>query len=1251
MSDASAAKQSGPKNIDDAREKLADAQEKKLELTATRRAPDASVSIRSSGLKGLRITSAAANTATPPATKNPEVDDARSMRRTPGMASEKPKAPAMTERKAPLADIAPSPKEATVVSYEQEAEPTLILTPSNARPMAKPTKYKLINVTGVLLTALWIGLCFGYVQSYVGWSELLQLQPHLLGGFLAGALAPLALLWMVLAYLQRGADIHMYADALRAELQAMIFPTEERAQVISKDIEQLCHQAAELSTASKAVLKSIHRARLGLRSEINDLTGISKKTEFHIDRLAEGLHERSAKLLSLTEEIEGRTKSIDLKSKDGVDAWDEVAKIVLQRAAEIEASMGRGADKLDAAAEKMKETARVGDLLDQQVKALETVTDKATGAIREAGDKIRETRDSLDQGGETLAARVGTMATSLKESVSAIQDAVESATEKTASLEERIEARAASLKEAADGLGDKVSAIETIGTEAANKLTEAMTVAVSSAETIGGAARRAVESLTRSAFDTRKQAEDILSGAKDNIERLEISSRTHIEQVRGLIGSLEKGRIEVEQATDLAEKRAAALNDAAETRVEKLKVAQEQLAERVESIAGAMDAPVLSLERAVDKLNVSHQQVGETLTNRVADLTDATQKAQDRAEAIRDSLRAQTQEVSTLAGQLAGHSRSISDTLERQKEEITDRVKVSLEQIEKVRSALASESQILLGVAQTAQERLDALQISLSESCGEIQNSTGKTLSDLSSLDEKLSEQVASLQAKTQNAANSVRSVTEALEVTASGYEPLFSNAMDRIETATDKMQELRSGFEESSDSNLEKLKRIGMVFDERLKSLKDGADEASRILTTSGDYLRERMDDIEVASRTASERMETIGSTLEHQSSDIHIAADQAIMKIEAIRKKIDDQFIDLTTTVGEALIQLQNAGNEFDARAARVRDASEESTALIAKTGEKAVEQSGTLKDNTLKTVAATRDLVQQVQKEADTLLSASQATLLELKKAGDGFALRAREVGEHMKASLQTSKTYGQELGQQAESIADLSAKSADRISGAITALNNRMSEIGDQTRLTTAQIEKVKGKLAEEGQSLLSISAKAIQAADDVSTNFHRQSGSLFKAAQDAVAQAEKMRGEQGRAQRENFFSAAKFVIESLHSLSVDITRLMEGDIPEKTWKAYQKGDIGAFTRRLAELRDTIPAEKVQSKYEKDGEFRSYVNRFVRHYEEVFDQALATDHGDLLAATFATSDMGKLYEALCIGAGKEPKQPKSALRKAA
>ncbi|MGB0718930.1 MAG: hypothetical protein ACPGRX_00560, partial [Bdellovibrionales bacterium] len=109
--------------------------------------------------------------------------------------------------------------------------------------------------------------------------------------------------------------------------------------------------------------------------------------------------------------------------------------------------------------------------------------------------------------------------------------------------------------------------------------------------------------------------------------------------------------------------------------------------------------------------------------------------------------------------------------------------------------------------------------------------------------------------------------------------------------------------------------------------------------------------------------------------------------------------------------------------------------------------------------------------------------------------------------------------------------------------------------------------------------------------------------------------------------------------SLHSLSVDLTRLAEGEISEKTWKAFQKGNVDVFTKRLIALENKWPLDKAQGKYAADTEFRTYTQRFIRQFEEMYDQAAANDHNALLGATIGSSDLAKLYTAMCKIAGRE------------
>ena len=290
--------------------------------------------------------------------------------------------------------------------------------------------------------------------------------------------------------------------------------------------------------------------------------------------------------------------------------------------------------------------------------------------------------------------------------------------------------------------------------------------------------------------------------------------------------------------------------------------------------------------------------------------------------------------------------------------------------------------------------------------------------------------------------------------------------------------------------------------------------------------------------------------------------------------------------------------------------------------------------------KAVIDTEAMVRAVEEEAKDLLERAQGSLLELQKAGDSFALRSREIAEQMNNSLTTSKKYGFELKSQANEISEASAKTVHDLDQSVKALKSRMHAIGEAANDVSVKVEKTRESLSGESARLVSVSTAALESARTAATTFSKQSDALFKASQDASRYAEKMVEKTQRVQREGFMNAAKFIVESLHSLSVDLTRVKDGEIAEKTWKAFQKGDVAAFTRRMQSIAtDTESMDKARNKFAKDTEFRTYVLRFIRQFEELYAQAQENDHGAMLSSTIGSSEIGGLYVTLTEVAGKE------------
>ncbi len=401
---------------------------------------------------------------------------------------------------------------------DTDEDNVLNLTAAQALPEQRSLWQVLITAAGGVFTALWLGYGFVFTFQAYGLAGLASMAPSQLGGILAGILAPVALFWMSAGYALRGSDIQRYSRALRTELQSLIFPTEARAQRVSSDIEKLCLQAAELAASSRAVIKAISRARQGLRAEIRDFVGISRKTEFHIDRLAETLHDRAQKLQGLTGEIEQRAAAISDKTQAGAAAWDNSTQHILARAAEMESALGRGADKIleaahavdektkeveshfessfdnlnravdkvaerlqglsiefdghrlkltDAASQISEETDRFAATIEEKVGGLEQVTARTIDSMLSSSQAIEQHREALEEGADKAARQAEEIAQTVTRSVDTLTDAALSMEGRVAGVEGRIQAQAEKMTVAAETAAKTAQAIEEAGSSSA----------------------------------------------------------------------------------------------------------------------------------------------------------------------------------------------------------------------------------------------------------------------------------------------------------------------------------------------------------------------------------------------------------------------------------------------------------------------------------------------------------------------------------------------------------------------------------------------------------------------------------------------------------------------------------------------------------------------------------------------------------------------------------------------------------------
>ncbi len=103
--------------------------------------------------------------------------------------------------------------------------------PSATAPDAADWKLRL----SLWLTVVWLVLGALYISGVVGWMGFIQQRAPDLGGFLEGAFAPLAFLWLVVGFFLQRQQLEQNTDAIRAQIHEMR-RTAEQAEVQSRAI-------------------------------------------------------------------------------------------------------------------------------------------------------------------------------------------------------------------------------------------------------------------------------------------------------------------------------------------------------------------------------------------------------------------------------------------------------------------------------------------------------------------------------------------------------------------------------------------------------------------------------------------------------------------------------------------------------------------------------------------------------------------------------------------------------------------------------------------------------------------------------------------------------------------------------------------------------------------------------------------------------------------------------------------------------
>ncbi len=733
----------------------------------------------------------------------------------------------------------------------------------------------------IWISVIWFGIVIIYVSQFFGWSNLFLMMPDEFGAFLAGVTLPLAIIWVVMAYIDRGTNFKNEARFLRAYLNQLVYPEDGGADTAKAMTDALRAQTLELQQATKEATIQTAKIKEELGAHVSDFA-----------KLVSVLDNYSSKTMGeLTVGVKTLTTSFDY-----INEKTQAATIEFQKRTE----------NFNAVAVDLQQNTE--SLINNLLPVIKDVKDSATllqNIFNENNAKILRTNEivvtssnKLNKDVELLTALVDNQGQKL-EQISAqalenchnIYQSLEMETNQIDNVlnlqSQTVLGHLTKLETTASEIADKFNTFsESVGMEVDNVIARASGIE----ETIGVQVRE-LGGVSDTIASHMQEAEESIRNCINHLSDSTASASEQIQNVADLLTqkaqNINNASADIVSRTDTAvaniEGKNNGLQQIAETIQNTLNSLGNTIAERSDNIRNQTDLALLQLG-----------EVGEMMKKQSDNLAESSSIVVTQSKISEAALAQQQRHIS-------GSVTKIEETkgeLKRQIDELIKAANIIDGEASAAVKRLKEQMDIILHTSEDVVKRTNTLNDTLQEQSQTFEQSTDKTLHKAMEMEDILNNQHEKFDTLSQTIVARTQDISKTLDAHAS-----------RIDTAIDKSSQthsqLLSAFEEQSGV-------LNSVAENAVKSVTDVAQALDEKAETINLLFKHQENEFfDICDRIA-ENTTNIGTSLKKQVATIEQSADRVFSRMAMLEEDVNKRA---ETVVSSSTQSMDRLGEINDA------------------------------------------------------------------------------------------------------------------------------------------------------------------------------------------------------------------------------------------------------------------------------------------------------------------------------------------------
>ena len=149
----------------------------------------------------------------------------------------------------------------------------------------------------IMFSLAWFGIVAVYISKFFGWDKLFSMLPNEFIAFMTSIILPLAIMWVIMAYIDRGSSFKNETRMLRDSLNQIIFPDSNGNEATKMIANAIKEQVAELKETTRDVCAQSDVIKRDLTERVADLKELAEELDKYSSQTMQALGTEIQKLV------------------------------------------------------------------------------------------------------------------------------------------------------------------------------------------------------------------------------------------------------------------------------------------------------------------------------------------------------------------------------------------------------------------------------------------------------------------------------------------------------------------------------------------------------------------------------------------------------------------------------------------------------------------------------------------------------------------------------------------------------------------------------------------------------------------------------------------------------------------------------------------------------------------------------------------------------------------------------------------